>query len=78
MGKMAVSGCESAAMVYDNQLSITVLPAHKRYRAAGSRDNRVTPGSFDVLTGMKFVGAPAKRIAAATKAKRAKKKSAES
>src|SRR5688500_16623241 len=54
-------------MVHDYELSVAVLPAHKRDISRRSRNDGRAPRCLNVLAGMKLVPTAAKRVPASAK-----------
>ena len=50
MREVSVARSQTAAMVDDDQLAVTILPADEGHFAAGAGDHRVTKCGVDVLT----------------------------
>ena len=48
--EVSVARSQTAAMVDDDQLAVTILPADEGHFAAGAGDHRVTKCGVDVLT----------------------------
>ncbi len=66
-GKVTITRRETAAMIDNHELTITVLPAGECHGAVGAGNHWCAPLSLDVLAGVKLIGAPAKRIPPAPK-----------
>src|SRR5690242_17877493 len=67
MRQVSVASGDTAAVIDDNELSITILPADKRDCTARARNHRCAPGRFNILPGMKLVARAAKRVSAPAK-----------
>src|SRR5437773_3636993 len=67
MREVAIARGQTASMIDDNQLAVTILPADEGDGAAGSCDHRVTRRGVDVLSRMKLVRTATKGISSSTK-----------